>query len=146
MDGFVFVTSIPVSLSDVAGGGRVRPSKYIDYFLDALWAWMEVLQKDHGFVPQNATEARFEVSCPAPLMASPEEPRKDVIVGLRISRLGKSSCSFESEIRDGDTTVAVVQCASIIFDPETGSSIPISEPNRGIMVAAHEAAGVPIDA
>ena len=145
MDGYAFTTALRPSMADAGmANGRVRQSKFVDYFLDALWDWIDSLVNDFDLEPQPATEARIEVDYLAPLLISLDRPRPELEVSLRCARIGTTSYTIESAISEGEHTLARVACRVVILDAATGASAPISDRARAAFVAAHERAGLTV--
>ncbi|WP_101297193.1 acyl-CoA thioesterase [Halegenticoccus soli] len=123
MSDYRYEASIQVRFGDLDLLGHVNNAVYvtyleqarIDYFSDVLGLDLD----DLGMVI-----ARLEIDYRRSVTLEDE-----LVVALRVSRLGGSSFDMEYELRAGEEVVATAETTQVTID-DSGSSRPIPEPWR----------------
>lgn len=131
---FVHVVRIPTRWSDHDMLGHVNNTRFFTFDEDArlnyfqsLWENDPRFWKDYGFILAS-------LGCD--FIAQLHHPAQ-VDVGLRISKLGRSSFQTIAGMFDGERLVAVTRGVLVWFDYEQQKSKPIPDPVRA-MIRARE--------
>ncbi len=124
---FKYLRPIKVVFRDVDGMRHVNHAQYLTYAETArneYWQLVTGIEDvgDFDFVLAELT-ARYH---------SPAHLGDELIVGVRVTELRRSSWLMEHEITHAVTgkLVAEVFSAQVMFDSKTGKSIPLSETRR----------------
>ncbi|MWV39518.1 acyl-CoA thioesterase [Natrialba sp. INN-245] len=119
-----FTVEVPLRYRDLDPFDHVNHAVYVSYLEAARVAYMgelfDLAEDDLPFVVAN-----LEISYEQPITLG-DEP----VVALRVSELGKTSCTMDYEIRvDGDV-VSTAQTVMVYVDPETNRSVPYPDDVR----------------
>lgn len=128
---FRFFTPIQVRFSDTDQLGHINNVSYFSYFEYGRIAYLEELN-----LTESLLDASFD-SLKGVIVTANLECQylrqvhfgEKVLLGVRISRLGRSSCDFEYALMTGESQVlsAAGRGAVVYIDPKTGKSRPIPE-------------------
>jgi acyl-CoA thioester hydrolase len=113
---------VHVRFSDVDVYGHVNNVKYFEYFMEARILMTARLWKG---VPEGTPEpvvvvAQTDVDYRVPILFR-QEPYD---VWSRITHVGTTSMTLESEICDGDVVLSRARVVMVFFDPDTGRATP----------------------
>lgn len=124
---FKYLRPIKVVFRDVDGMRHVNHAQYLTYAETArneYWQLVTGIKEvgDFDFVLAELT-ARYH---------SPAHLGDELVVGVRITELRRSSWLMEHEIKNVNTgqLVAEVNTAQVMYDARSGKSIPVSEERR----------------
>jgi len=124
---FKYMRPIKVVFRDIDGMRHVNHAQYLTYAETArneYWQFVTGIEDvgDFDFVLAELT-ARYH---------SPAHMGDELVVGVRITEVRRSSWLMEHEIKNVKTgqLVAEVFTAQVMFDAKTGKSIPLSETRR----------------
>ena len=135
MTEFTFETTLEPQFRDVDPFGHVNQAVYLSYLEQARTKyWESVVGIRHDRTP--VAIARQEIEYRSPILLDDE-----VTVRQAIRELGESSFRIDYEIQAGETVAATAEVILIAFDPETQSSIPISDEWRAPIEEYEETAG-----
>jgi acyl-CoA thioester hydrolase len=126
MEGFDFVFREHVRFSDLDGMGHVNNAVYLTYVEEARIAFLEPL----GPTYEDLILARSEIDYRSPLRVG-----EDVEVGVRCTRLGRSSFDLEYQMRAGGRLVAEAKSVQVSYDYELSSPAPIPDEWRERLAA-----------
>lgn len=124
-----------VRFSDVDMYGHVNNVKYFEYLQEARIPLMSRIAEplaDLGEV--HVVVAQTDVDYQAPILLR----REPYGVQSRLARVGSRSFTIESEIRDGDRTLARGRVVLVFIDPATGRSAEPPAAYRDAMLAVIE--------
>jgi acyl-CoA thioester hydrolase len=120
-----------VRFSDVDVYGHVNNVKYFEYYQEARIDFLQVMREPDR--PHLATVvARIDVDYKRPILFRPEP----YVVATRVSRVGTSSYSLDSEIRDGAADGTVLSRASAVlvaYDLSEQRSRPLTSRERDFL-------------
>ena len=124
---FKYVRPIKVVFRDIDGMRHVNHAQYLTYAETArneYWQLVTGIEEvgDFDFVLAELT-CRYH---------APAHLGDDLVVGVRITEVRRSSWLMEHEIKDAVSgkLVAEVFTAQVMYDAKTGKSIPLSETRR----------------
>jgi len=124
---FKYVRPIKVVFRDIDGMRHVNHAQYLTYaesVRNEYWQHVTGIEDvgDFDFVLAELT-ARYH---------SPAHLGDELVVGVRITEVRRSSWLMEHEIKNALTSalVAEVFTAAVMFDAKTGKSMPLSETRR----------------
>lgn len=128
-DEYPFVTEVPTRWHDNDQYGHVNNAVHYQVMDTVINAWLMA----HGFdpsgdvvdlVPETGCRYLAEISYPAPF-----------VVGLRVARLGRTSVTWEVELRRGSDreVVALGRFAHVFVDRESRRPVPVPEHLREAM-------------
>ena len=125
---------VHVRFSDVDVYGHVNNVKYFEYFMEARILMTARLWKG---VPEGTPEpvvvvAQTDVDYRVPILFR-QEPYD---VWSRITHVGTTSMTIESEICDGDVVLSRARVVMVFFDPATGRPTPPPPAYHERLVAA----------
>lgn len=125
-----FTVEVPVRFRDLDPMGHVNNAVYATYLEHARARYfLEVI--DESLVVADTVLAHLSIDYRASIDIEDEA----VEVAMWIPRLGESSIPMTYEIRSGDTVVATAESVQVAFDRATGTSKPIPEAWREVIVA-----------
>jgi acyl-CoA thioester hydrolase len=121
-----------VRFSDVDVYGHVNNVKYFEYYQEARIDFLQVMREPDQ--PHLATVvARIDVDYRRPLLFRPEP----YVVTTRVARVGTSSYTLESEIRDGSADGATVlsraSAVLVAYDLSEQRSRPLTSRERDFL-------------
>lgn len=130
MDGFPFETPVVVRFRDIDAMGHVNNAVYGTYFELAREAFFKDV-----FGVASATDyfyilARLEVD-----FRRPVKYEDSVRVGLRVSRLGRTSFTFEYRIEASGEVAAEGKTVQVAYDYGAGRTMPVPEAHRQKLAA-----------
>ncbi len=124
---FKYVRPIKVVFRDIDGMRHVNHAQYLTYAETArneYWQRITGIEEvgDFDFVLAELT-ARYH---------SPAHLGDELLVGVRVTEIRRSSWLMEHEIKHADSGVLVCEVftAAVMFDTKTGKSMPLSEARR----------------
>jgi acyl-CoA thioester hydrolase len=125
---------VHVRFSDVDVYGHVNNVKYFEYFMEARILMTARLWKG---VPDGTPEpvvvvAQTDVDYRVPILFR-QEPYD---VWSRITHVGTTSMTIESEICDGDVVLSRARVVMVFFDPDSGRATPPPPAYHERLVAA----------
>jgi len=126
MDGFDFVFRLPVRFNDVDAMGHVNNAVYLTYIEEARIAFLRPL----GPTYEHIILARAEIDYRSPLRDGEE-----LEVGVRCTRLGRSSFDLAYELRAGGRLVAEAKSVQVSYDYEQSAPRPIPDAWRERLAA-----------
>ncbi|RNL63180.1 acyl-CoA thioesterase [Nocardioides marmoriginsengisoli] len=120
------VYPVHVRWSDLDTYHHVNNVKFIEYFQESRIAYTRSFHQE-GDVFGAFVVARIDVDFLRPITyrAEPYEAHN------WISKVGRTSAVFASEIRDGDAVLARSQVVAVGFDPDTQRSAPLPPDHHG---------------
>ena len=122
-----------VRFSDVDAYGHVNNVKYFEYFQEARIPLLERLGRGlAGAGSTHVVVAQTDVDYRAPLLFRLEP----YDVCSRITRVGTTSFTIESEIRDGDVLYSRARVVLVFFDSATQRPVEPPAAHREAMLAA----------
>jgi acyl-CoA thioester hydrolase len=121
----VHVHPLRVRWSDLDTYHHVNNVKYVEFFQEARIAYTRSMHQE-GDVFGAFVIARIDIDYKRPV----DFRRTSYAVHTWISRVGKSSAVFASELRDGETVLAATQVVAVGFDTETQRSAPMLPDHR----------------
>jgi len=124
---FGYVRPIKVVFRDIDGMRHVNHAQYLTFAETArneYWQMVTGIREvgDFDFVLAELT-ARYH---------APAHLGDDLVVGVRITELRRSSWLMEHEIKNVETDqlIAEVFTAAVMFDVKSGRSVPLSDERR----------------
>lgn len=129
LEGFAFRTSVRVSFRDLDALGHVNNAVYLTYMESARLAyWMEVTSKT-SLREMDIILARAEVD-----FRSPASYGENLVVGVRVATLGRSSFTMEFRIVETPSGRLVAEARKVLvyYDYTAGRSaaLPADVRNR----------------
>lgn len=121
--------ALQVRFSDVDVYRHVNNVKYFEYFQEARIRQMADLTRDSGLQPPDVVVAQTDVDYREPLVLRPEP----YDVWAAISRVGTRSMTIESEIGEGERTLARSRVTLVFFDSETQRSTSPPDELRALL-------------
>lgn len=125
---------VQVRFSDVDVYRHVNNVKYFEYLQESRIQMVEALTRDLGAEetgPLRMVIAQTDVDYRVPIVFRPEA----YDVWSRITRLGTTSMTIDSEIRDADHLYARARVACVFWDPTEGRPVPPPEAYRERILA-----------
>ena len=124
---FRYVRPIKVVFRDVDGMRHVNHAQYLTY---AETARNEYWQKIAGI--KDVGDFDFVLAELTARYHAPAHLGDELLVGVRITELRRSSWLMEHEIKNAATgqLIAEVFSAAVMFDTKSGKSIPLSDERR----------------
>jgi acyl-CoA thioester hydrolase len=121
-----FDHEIEVRFRDCDAMGHVNNAVYLTYLEQARFAYWQRVVGQAG-MPRNVILARVECDYRAPATMGDR-----LIVQMRIAAVGRSSFTVEYEIVNARTRaqVATARSVQVMYDYETGRSVPIPDDIR----------------
>jgi acyl-CoA thioester hydrolase len=131
LEKFRFFTPIQVRFSDTDQLGHINNVSYFSYFEYGRIAYLEALDLTKSLLDASRSSAQGVIvtaSLECQYLKQVHFGEK-VSLGVRISRLGRSSADFEYALVTGEnkTLSAAGRGAVVYIDPKTGKSRPIPE-------------------
>ena len=123
---------VRVRFSDVDVYGHVNNVKYFEYLQESRVLWMSELTRGHDLPRPHVVVAQTDVDYRAPILLR----HQPYDVWSQITRVGERSMTIESEIADGDRTLARGRVVVVFFDSETQRSTTPSPELRELLLAA----------
>ncbi len=124
---FRFVQPVQVRFRDMDAMGHVNNAVYLTYLEMARVGYYHSLfgltrPEDFPFIL-----ARVEIDFRSPVVLGEE-----ILVGIRVSRVGNKSFHFEYEIREAETgrLVAEAKSVQVMYDYRTGTTMPVPDDFR----------------
>jgi acyl-CoA thioester hydrolase len=126
-----------VRFSDVDVYGHVNNVKYFEYYQEARLAFMAEIAGVEGTEAPDLSRVvrRVDVDYRRPILFR-EEP---YLVETWVSRVGTSSFTLESEIRDGEEVLSRATAVIVTFDATTQRARPLTGLEREQLAAVAEA-------
>ena len=118
MQGFDFVHRLRTRFNDLDGMGHVNNAVYLTYVEEARIAFLHPL----GPTYENLILARAEIDYRSPLRDGEE-----LEVGVRCTKVGRSSFDLEYELRAGDRVVAEARSVQVSYDYERQEPAPVPD-------------------
>ncbi len=125
MEGFPFVTEIPMRFSDIDAMGHVNNAVYVTYFEMGRVAVLDQIVGSRKLEDIRFVVARAEVDYLRPILFADK-----VEVGLRVSSIGKSSFTIEYLITANGAPAAKGLTVQVFYDYEKGSKMPVPDDFR----------------
>ena len=127
MEGFKVVTPLVPRFRDTDAMGHLNNAVYVTYFEVARTAWWRALtgDKDYQKVPFILAHTTIDFRSPAFV-------HETLLVGIRVSRIGRSSfeCAYRVAEETTDRLVCEGRSVQVIFDYEKGASYPMPDDLR----------------
>ncbi len=114
-----------VRFSDVDLYRHVNNVKYFEYVQEARITMMGSLV-DGSIRDWSLVVGAIDVEYARPILLRPDP----YPIESWVERVGRSSFVVASEISDGEHVLARARAVMVTFDPETGHSVPLSEPEH----------------
>jgi acyl-CoA thioester hydrolase len=124
-----------VRFSDVDIYGHVNNVKYFEYYQEARLAFFTAMGRNEEPGRFAVVVARVDVDYKRPILFRTEP----YVVESWVTRVGTSSATISSEIRDGDTLLSRAEAVLVAFDLSTQRSRPFEDGERKRLRAALEA-------
>jgi acyl-CoA thioester hydrolase len=118
MQGFDFVHRQHVRFKDVDAMGHVNNAVYLTYVEEARIAFLRPL----GPTYESLILAHAEIDYRSPLRDGEE-----LEVGVRCTKVGRSSFDLEYELRAGDRVVAEARSVQVSYDYERQEPTPVPD-------------------
>jgi len=122
LEKFSFVIPISVRFSDVDGMGHVNNAVYATYFEIGRTVWFERVLGRRSMEEVDFILARLEIDFLAPVNLEDE-----VLLGLKVSTIGKTSWGFEYLLTKNGGAAARGKSVQVFFDYGKGIKKPIPE-------------------
>jgi acyl-CoA thioester hydrolase len=124
-----------VRFSDVDIYRHVNNVKYFEYYQEARLAFLGSLGRlDGGGSDFSVVVARIGVEYRKPILFRPEP----YVVQTWVKRIGTSSYTLGSEIKDGETVLSSAEVVAVRFDRERQRARPLTEEERALLLTAAE--------
>ena len=125
-----------VRFSDVDIYRHVNNVKYFEYYQEARLALLGSLGRLDGDVGPDfsVVVARVGVEYKRPILFRPEP----YVVETWVRRVGTSSYTLGSEIKDGETVLSSAEVVAVRFDRDHQRARPLSEEERALLLTAAE--------
>jgi acyl-CoA thioester hydrolase len=120
MEGFPFVTEIPMRFSDIDAMGHVNNAVYVTYFEMGRVAILDQVIGSRKLEEIKFVVARVEVDYIRPIFFSDK-----VQIGLRVSSIGKSSFTIEYLITANGKPAAKGLTVQVFYDYEKRAKMPV---------------------
>ncbi len=124
---FRYIQPVQVRFRDMDAMGHVNNAVYLTYLEMARVGYYRNLfgltqPEDFPFIL-----ARVEIDFRSPVVLG-----EDILVGIRVSRVGNKSFHFEYEIREVETgrLVAEAKSVQVMYDYKTGATMPVPDDFR----------------
>jgi acyl-CoA thioester hydrolase len=123
-----------VRFSDVDIYRHVNNVKYFEYYQEARLALLGSLGRlDGGVGPDLAVVvARIGVEYKRPILFRPEP----YAVETWVKRIGTTSYTLGSEIKDADTVLSAAEVVAVRFDMDRQRAQPLTEEERALLLTA----------
>ncbi|HET7356001.1 MAG TPA: thioesterase family protein [Nocardioidaceae bacterium] len=120
-----------VRFSDVDIYRHVNNVKYFEYYQEARLAFLGSWGRLDGGVGSDfsVVVARIGVEYRRPILFRPEP----YDVETWVTRVGTSSYTLGSEIKDGDTVLSSAEVVAVRYDRERQRPRPLTEEERGLL-------------
>ena len=127
MSDYHFYHPIEVRYGDLDPQGHVNNAKHLTYFEQARIAYMIELglfTKDQSFMEIGVIVADVHLTYLAPVYFG-----QNIKVGVRVTKLGNKSMTWEQNVLDADTREELAKGVLVIvtYDYKAGKTIPIPE-------------------
>ena len=126
MDLYRFVCPIQVRYGDLDPQGHVNNARILTYIEQARITYLQTLALWDGgsFLDLGLIVADVHVSYLAPITL-----KQSVEVGMRVSRLGNKSLTFEYQVEDAESHVALARGETVMvaYDYHQHASIPVPQ-------------------
>jgi acyl-CoA thioester hydrolase len=124
VEGFDFVHRLTTRFNDLDGMGHVNNAVYLTYVEEARIAFLHPF----GATYDDMILARMEIDYRSPL-----KDGEDVEVGVRCTKVGRSSFDLEYELRAGGRLVAEARSVQVAYSYERAASVPIPDAWRATL-------------
>jgi acyl-CoA thioester hydrolase len=123
-----------VRFSDVDLYRHVNNVKYFEYYQEARLALLGSLGRLDEAVSSGFTTvvARIGVEYKRPILFRPEP----YVVETWVKRVGTSSYTLGSEIKDGGTVLSAAEVVAVRFDMGRQRACPLTEEERNLLLTA----------
>ncbi|HXW77757.1 MAG TPA: thioesterase family protein [Candidatus Eremiobacteraceae bacterium] len=124
---FKFVRPIKVAFRDIDGMRHVNHAQYLTYAETARNEYWQAITGITDVADFDFVLAELKVVYHAPARLGDE-----LLVGVRITELRRSSWLMEHEIKDAASgrLIAEIFSAQVMYDSRSGKSIPLSDERR----------------
>ncbi|MEU4804102.1 thioesterase family protein [Actinosynnema sp. NPDC023587] len=135
-------TRIP--FSDVDMHGNVHNGRYVAYAEDAVNEFLRESGLSDRFDPRSS-ELAYHVKKVEVVYQRPVGFDEVVDVTARVARVGRTSLTFEAEVRplDGDGPAVRASVVWVCVDPATRSAVPVPDHVRDALTATTDPAATP---
>jgi len=125
-----------VRFSDVDLYRHVNNVKYFEYYQEARLALLGSLGRLDDAVSSGFTTvvARIRVEYKRPILFRPEP----YVVETWVMRVGTSSYTLGSEIKDGDTVLSAAEVVAVRFDRSRQRPSPLTDEDRTLLLTVAE--------
>ena len=124
-----------VRFSDVDVYRHVNNVKYFEYYQEARLAFLGSLGRLDGVGSDfSVVVARIGVEYRKPILFRAEP----YAVETWVKRVGTSSYTLGSEIKDGDTVLSSAEVVAVRFDRHRQRAHPLTEEDRALLLTAAE--------
>ena len=127
MNGFRVVTPLVPRFRDTDAMGHLNNAVYVTYFEVARTAYWQALTGDRDYQKVPFILAHTTID-----FRSPAFVHEKLLVGIRVSRIGKSSfeCAYRVAEEATDRLVCEGRSVQVIFDYEKNASYPMPDALR----------------
>lgn len=125
MEGFPFVTELPMRFSDIDAMGHVNNAVYVTYFEMGRVAILDQVVGSRKLEDIKFVVARAEVDYIRPIVFSDK-----VEIGLRVSSIGQSSFTIEYLITANGEPAAKGLTVQVFYDYEKRAKMPVPDDFR----------------
>jgi acyl-CoA thioester hydrolase len=118
MQGFDFVHRLTTRFNDLDGMGHVNNAVYLTYVEEARIAFL----RPFGATYDDMILARMEIDYRSPL-----QDGEDVEVGVRCTKVGRTSFDLEYELRAGGRLVAEARSVQVAYSYQQAAPVPVPD-------------------